>query len=421
MSGSKTGNPKGEAARAKMSNLAWELGRLCDHARAAGAEVEAANQGRGGFGWAQGGGSRPDRDPRVEAFWGEKADASQASAEALADFAAEAVEAGLMDRARSALKKEFEKSGTLPCDLVARRMVRGLGELARRDSSEAARAAQEWAGDEAFWSAMSWADFGAATRGLWGKKAPRSTEAGEGRSAWGKPLAELLALGAQSEELALGAIGLARRAVEFLERADPAMRAWEELARGATNLSNPELEWGPGLDAALSDLPLPYWLSLREWVWARREELGASALIERALQAALARAGEPEAAPALSKHLWMSLDKEGLSRWEALKDGAALAHVGRWWSAPGPDELLEGQYRWSGNLASASGAWARPAFEAAGLPASARAEMLAWPRDGFEKRALTALHGAYAALQAEWVSLSAPSAGSEAKRSPRGL
>lgn len=405
---------QGEALKAALESAVEEL---CEAARASAREVEERNQSRD-FAWLKEKRGEREQERGAEAEWVAAANESGRSAEALAALARQACERGLLAECAQALGAQFEKPGRLPCERVAQALLEAVAEL-----SEGAAGGPSlmgaWADAERFWAAASWAEFGRPTRGLWGKKSPDSVFNGGVRESVGKPLARVLAAGMRDEAKAPDACRLARRVASLARGQTGEKEIWEELARGAAELF--EEGAGPGAARVVSGLPLSYWLALRSWGWRRKGGSEASLALDEALiGSALDRAGQSEEeARALRTHLWLHLDKEGLSRWEARQDAGSVRDLEGWWEEELGAQLGSQAFvaAWARKLCSPGGAWARGAFAAAGLeaPENDEAAWGAWTAERLRADGLSALRGAYASLQAEWMMEGA----SVAARGPR--
>lgn len=380
---------------------------LCEEARAVAEALEVLNQS-GDMGWLKEKRPQNPTAPEVEAKWLERAKQSAQAAEALSELAHSACERGWLKECLEALGEQFAKPGRLPCELIVQRLLRSVVARAEIDvSGEAAREAMAaWARSEGFWAHARSAEFGRATRGLWGKKAPDSVFNGGLRESVGKPLAGMLAAGMKSDALAPAAGELARRVAEFAGQSVEPKDVWAELSRGGKELLSQG--HGAGAQKVVEALPLSYWLALRAWCWRqRRQSEPARALDDLIVSSAIERAeASAEDAGSLREHLWLHLDKEGLSRWEERGDAQAIRDLEAWWEELSVELGSQAFVAlWARKLASPEGAWARDAFAAAGFdaPETDEAAWGGWGEKEFREGGLRALRGAYASLQAEWM------------------
>lgn len=356
----------------------------------------------------------------MERFYGgglsadaERDDLLKAEAE-LTALARQASERGLGRRCAELVGGWDESKGRLPALFLMATLAAGAAQRAAQEGTE--RALQEMASVSELWGEAG--ALGPSADSLPGElRVPCRQELG-------LALARLVcaALSGAPGQAAAGALiealaGRAGRAAQYVSGRDGGAalqrRNWAQFGEesGEEALKFPPSVIALAGEAALGPLPSSYWLGflsgldeaaddgldlapareLRRWI------------VERAARSAQER---PEERAALAANLWLRLDREGLAWARAAAPGVvdspmeAFEEMAREAGVPVDLERLLFLVE-EGGEARNRGAWAKPAFEAAGLwPRSAwQREMSA--DDALERRGAAAFEAARAMVEAE--------------------
>lgn len=360
--------------------------------------------------------------------FGEVVASATASRKALETLTREAARQGLLSAWLAGVSEELSRPHRAPLLAMTRQAAVGLMEL--WDSSHDQKAGEShsdeagsishqlsnWAGDFRFWNELG-ADVDRINREhrafAWSLDVQEEQEL-----SWGSAMAQALSIACRSSADREAALGLAGRLGALLEGA-ALSRSWSELGREGLALAEVEGLEAEGVQEVILATPPSYWLGLREELVRQIEpSKSALALSGMILETMLSIAGRSEPVEeALARHLWLTLDTDGLWRWEGKSPSAplrALSALEEDWGSHDAAMSLRGA------LKSPSKAWIIPAFESAGLTClDPTGDLSVWFDEDFEERVKNALEGVFALMQRQSLShdLRGPVASKERGRS----
>lgn len=351
--------------------------------------------------------ARSEPMKRLAVRWQEGAQELAAARMTLAGFIGDAAREGLLEECRFGLCEAFKQGARLPVEGVLNGMSRGA--LHRLRASEAGEqpegssAALErslmssWIADQEFWvkANSAWMDPTGVERSVLLRD---GAELGRAERNWTGVIEQAVSLALWSSETTDLATGLLGRLAAILARNSPSF-SWESAGEQSSLLAI--LPEGIDLEAArraMGSAPLSYGLGLRsKIIGLGMTGDGARALSDMILERALNISEQEEGGGVLARHLWLSLDMEGLRVWDERAPGAPLQALGSGavdWRDP------RSAMRISKSLERADLDWIKPALYQAGLLNRAGDENLgAWIDEGFERRIKHAFEGAYALMQ----------------------
>lgn len=338
----------------------------------------------------------PQKGEKASA-WEEAVIESLIYRKALETMAREAGREGWLEEARARLSLEMEIGPGAPFFSAARELALGALDRCAQEQGleETTRGLSAWQKDEGFWEALAGGDEGPGdlhrATVMW-----RGSAWGSEKAAWGEALARLAELGMRHPGAREAALGLWGRLAESAKKEEP-QASWEEWGEEGGALAEALGLDEPSVKAVIAATPGAYWLGVRSALREPGKEGERNpALRELALDRAIELAAQDEGMRGrLAERLWGSLDTEGLWRWGQAQPGAPL-------------ETIEGlRLPWEKphfalgfclEMESEALAWARPAFEAAGLKPVA-SDGGGWFDASTPERARKAFEGLYALME----------------------
>lgn len=344
---------------------------------------------------------------RLGENWGQAVEAATTARVAVSALLREAAQEGLLDDCRALLPEELRRAGAPPEGMLKELVSGALErmEAARRVEEESGvlpgaerEALERWAEDDLFWDQAARVGFEMSplerAASMWGGQDWTRRERD-----WSLEIAGAMELGIKSPAARQATLGLLNRLEGALNQ--DGEFSWWELGQQGTVLAIRSEGVDPAqAREAIDATAINYWLGLRTGLLQLEVARGPGAMLSDAILAsAIERAERNEGMQrALGEHLWLNVDAEGLWRWEAASPSAPLKVIERL-DADWGDATLAILLSQSAQREDVK--WARPAFEAAGLPsADGEPQGENWFDEGFEERARAAFEGVYALLQA---------------------